>query len=168
MKKSTKYCIFLHINLLKMSCRKRWKWHFQVPKIKNFLGEHALGWHTVATTFLPSVCTHSKSHATPLKRLIRHKLNSNHTITQKGINITPSNTPMIWLYSHQNHSQCCVLTCKITAGHLHRRLYQFCPRVHMSSFCYYFVFLSIKLDKNGRPCGNFQVDFQMKEKILVS
>ena len=72
MKKSTKYRIFLHINLLKMSCTKRWKWHFRDPKVKNLLGEHALGWDTVATTFLPRVRTHSKSHAMPLKRLIRH------------------------------------------------------------------------------------------------
>ena len=69
MKKSTKYCIFLHINLLKMSCRKRWKWHFRGPKVKNFLGEHALSWDIVATTFLPHVHTRAKSHAMPLKRL---------------------------------------------------------------------------------------------------
>ena len=68
-----KYCIFLHINLLKMSCRKCWKWYFQDPKVKNFLGEYALGWDTVATTFHLHVCTHSKSHAMRLKRLIRHK-----------------------------------------------------------------------------------------------
>ena len=76
MKKSNqnqKYCIFLHINLLKMSCRKRWKWHFRDPKVKNFLGEQALGWDTAATTCHPHVCTHSKSHAMRLKRLIRHK-----------------------------------------------------------------------------------------------
>ena len=70
MKKSAKNCICVHINLLKMSCRKHWKWHFWDPKVKNFLGEHALGWATLAATFLPCMHTHSKSHATPLKRLI--------------------------------------------------------------------------------------------------
>ena len=37
----TNYCIILHINLLKMSWGKRWKWHFRDPKFRNFLREHA-------------------------------------------------------------------------------------------------------------------------------
>ena len=31
-KLATNYFLFLCINLLKMSCAKRWKWHFQDPK----------------------------------------------------------------------------------------------------------------------------------------
>ena len=31
----------LNISLRKMSCGKRWKWHFRYPKVKNFRGEHA-------------------------------------------------------------------------------------------------------------------------------
>ena len=30
------YCIFLRINFLKISGRKRWKWHFRDAKFKNF------------------------------------------------------------------------------------------------------------------------------------
>ena len=41
LKFTTNYCIFLLINLPEMSCGKRWKWRFQDPKIKTFLGENA-------------------------------------------------------------------------------------------------------------------------------
>ena len=31
---------YMQTNVLKMSCGKRWKWHFRDPKFKTFLGEH--------------------------------------------------------------------------------------------------------------------------------
>jgi len=43
------------------------KWHFRDPKVKNFWGQHVLGWAAFSTTtFLPRMHTPSKSHATPL------------------------------------------------------------------------------------------------------
>ena len=52
-----------------MSCGKRWKWHFQDSKLKNFSGgacpQTPLGQATFGdTTFLSRVPTPSKSHAT--------------------------------------------------------------------------------------------------------
>ena len=38
---TTNYCFFLRLCLLRISCRKRRRWHFRGPKFKNFLGEHA-------------------------------------------------------------------------------------------------------------------------------
>ena len=35
------YCIFHSLYLMKMSCRKHRRWHFQDSKFKNFLAEHA-------------------------------------------------------------------------------------------------------------------------------
>ena len=63
-------CIFLRINLLKVSCRKRWKCHFRDPKLRNFLGSippDLVGWADFgATTFFPRVRTPSQSHVTLL------------------------------------------------------------------------------------------------------
>ena len=40
-KKTTNYCFFLRLCLLRISCKKRRRWPFRGPKFKNFLGEHA-------------------------------------------------------------------------------------------------------------------------------
>ena len=65
MGKINNWRIFLRINLLKMSCGKRWKCHFRDPKFQNFLEEHAprplsLGHPFGSTTFSPS-CVHAQN-----------------------------------------------------------------------------------------------------------
>ena len=54
-------CIFLRINLLKVSCRTRWKWHFRDPKLRNFLGSIPLdlvGWADFGATPFFLACVH--------------------------------------------------------------------------------------------------------------
>ena len=75
-KKYITNCIFLSINFLKISCRKRWKWHFRDPKFKNFWSsicpQTSQRWAAFGTTtFLPRVRTPTKSHAAPLKKFIK-------------------------------------------------------------------------------------------------
>ena len=58
----THYCIFWHFNLLKMSCRKCWKWYFWDLNLIIFWGgacpQTPLGWAAFgATTFLPPMYT---------------------------------------------------------------------------------------------------------------
>ena len=72
MSKINNHCIFLRINLLKMSCGKGWKWHFRDPKFKDFLmgacPKTPLVWAAFGATTC-SACgrmTPSKYHATPL------------------------------------------------------------------------------------------------------
>lgn len=65
------HCIFLRIYILKMSCRKCWKWYFRDPKFEHLLGEYTpetpLVWSTFcALTFLP-LQRPSKSHTLLMK-----------------------------------------------------------------------------------------------------
>ena len=65
------HCTFLHICILKMSCRKCRKWYFRDPKFKHFQGdcppETPLVWRTFsALTFLP-LRRPSKSHTLLVK-----------------------------------------------------------------------------------------------------
>ena len=61
------------INLLKMSCRKRWKWHFRDPKFKTFPGgacpQTPLGWGWGCNLKISHVLIYvqNSSYATPLK-----------------------------------------------------------------------------------------------------
>ena len=73
LEKYTTDCIFLSINLLKISCRKRWKC---ISKTLNFKksgvarSQIPLQWAAFGTTtFLPRVRTATKSHATPLRKI---------------------------------------------------------------------------------------------------
>ena len=68
--KTTNYCIFLHIYLLKKACGKWRTWHFWAPKCEKFSGEACPHTPLVCSmlgglTFL-SMCTPLKPYATPL------------------------------------------------------------------------------------------------------
>ena len=82
------HCIFLRINLLKMSCKKLRKWHFWVSKFNNFLGECA-----------PDPCTMGRLHLYNFSPHVRAPSGSLHQYETRVIGYSGGD---VWLVAHIN------------------------------------------------------------------